>query len=384
MTTKNVRISENTSFILNIVRIFAAWLVLIGHGLFYFGLTIFKNQEIFPALQNIGVVALFILAGFLSAYSIERKKDDPTYSFPIYLIEKLCRIWSGLIPALVFILAIDRLSLFLNPEKYHYLPNYNFRTFIGNVFFLQNYLSIPKGTMIEGLTRFNLAPFGSGRPLWTLSVEWWIYIAVGFLFLIVIPAIRRKSFSFSKVVLFLILSWQPIEFLVGRETNAKVNLTFFFIIGFLIFLIYRPLAENRDNRYENKSLFKTYLALGFFIVMIIVGLLVKNAYSLLFIIFFGVFFLSLILFAESRTWRLPKMLSAAASFLAGYTYSLYLVHYSIIDFIAFNLPELTKSQKFWLSFIISHFIAIVMYYLFERHGRTLSTYFIHQYRKLRA
>ncbi len=376
---KHEIISDATSFTLNIIRIFSSWLVLIGHGFFYFGLTIFKNQEIFPALQNIGVVSLFILAGFLSGYSIERKKDNPQYSFFIYLIEKICRIWSGLLPALLFITLLDRLALFINPERYHYIRNFNIETFLGNIFFLQNFFSYPESTFLSSLTKYNIAPFGSGRPLWTLSVEWWIYMAVGYLFFIVIPSIRKKSFSFKNLLLLVLISWQPIEFLVGRETGTKVNLTFFFIVGYFIFLIYRPLSKFKKTNYKI-----IFLSPSLFLITIIVGLLIKNAYNLLFVISLSFLFLSLILFGESSQWRYVGKLTGIASFFAGYTYSLYLIHYSIIDFFAFNITNLTNLQKFLFSFFLSHFVAIIMYFLFERHGKALSIYFINLYRNSRT
>lgn len=378
------KLTENNSFLLNIIRIIAAWMVLVGHCFFAYQKTIFKNQKYFPALQNIGVVALFMLAGFLSAYSIGKKKDNSQYNFIIYLIEKICRLWSGLLPALIFIAAIDGMTISTDPEKYLYFENYNFRTFIGNIFFLQNYLSVPNGTILEELTRFNFASFGSGRPLWTLSVEWWIYIAVGFLFFVLIPSIRQKSLDFFKIILLIVVSWQSIEFLIGRETVAKANLTFFFLIGFLICLIYHSLSENQNKTYQNPFFVKMILVVTSFAMIVIVGFLVKNAYNLLFVLIFGVFFLSIVLLGETRTWAITRKMSGVTSFLASYTYSLYLVHYSVINFVAFNMSTLTKVQQFWLSFIISHFVAIVMYYLFERHSRKLSTFFIHQYRKLRA
>lgn len=59
---------------LNLIRITAAWFVLLGHGLSLCSLTVFRNDAVFPYMQNIGVVLLFFISGFLNTHSNERKK----------------------------------------------------------------------------------------------------------------------------------------------------------------------------------------------------------------------------------------------------------------------------------------------------------------------
>ena len=61
--------TERTSLRINIIRIIAAWCVMIGHGFVFFQISIFRSQQYFCYLQNIGVVLLLLLAGFLLLYS---------------------------------------------------------------------------------------------------------------------------------------------------------------------------------------------------------------------------------------------------------------------------------------------------------------------------
>lgn len=58
------QLSSMNSFYLNILRIVAAWSVLLGHGFSIYHITLLKNQDYFFYIQNSGVVIFFCCPDF--------------------------------------------------------------------------------------------------------------------------------------------------------------------------------------------------------------------------------------------------------------------------------------------------------------------------------
>ncbi len=61
---------------LDLFRILAAFFVVIGHSLGFYQLTVFQDDRYFCYWKEIGVVMLFLLSGFLLAYSTETKYNS--------------------------------------------------------------------------------------------------------------------------------------------------------------------------------------------------------------------------------------------------------------------------------------------------------------------
>lgn len=127
------------------------------------------------AIGHAWVMVFFVLSGFLISRSVinalERGKWDPRD----YLLQRLTRLWIVLIPALGLGAFLDILGahLFGTKSLYHGLPGYaylfNFDasrrlglgTFLGNATFLQ-------GIKVQTL--------GTNGPLWSLPYEFWYYL----------------------------------------------------------------------------------------------------------------------------------------------------------------------------------------------------------------
>lgn len=186
---KKTQINTATSFFLNAFRVIAAYAVLLGHGFSFFQITILRDQQYFPYIQNIGVVFLFMLSGFLIAYSLESRKGTERGNFKYWMIERFGRFYSAYLPALVFTCLVDLALLLKMPEAYRYHSAYNLKTLVGNVFLLQD---IP-------YSKINITSFGSARQLWTLAVEWWLYIPTGYLILNYISRLKDFNVKISSV-----------------------------------------------------------------------------------------------------------------------------------------------------------------------------------------
>lgn len=161
------KLPSESSSLLDFVRGGAAQLVVVGHGISFTGVAPYLKQPNFPWVRNIAVLVFFILSGFLITYSLlgKAKKDD--YQYFNYLVDRSARIYATFLPALVFVLFIDFLSIRLSESGYRYWSAFDVKTFVGNLFLLQDFPGLP------------ITSFGSARPFWTLAIEWWIYLLSG-------------------------------------------------------------------------------------------------------------------------------------------------------------------------------------------------------------
>lgn len=100
------RRDNDASFALDLLRVFAAELVCIFHAIAFFKVDWLRNPHL-PPMQNFGVCVFFVLSGFLIAYTLMKKSEDPDYGFPDYLIDRVARIYSGWVPALIFVAVVD-------------------------------------------------------------------------------------------------------------------------------------------------------------------------------------------------------------------------------------------------------------------------------------
>jgi peptidoglycan/LPS O-acetylase OafA/YrhL len=71
--------------------------------------------------------------------------------------------------------------------------------------------------------------------------------------------------------------------------------------------------------------------------------------------------------------RVAPGLERAVGFVAGYSYSLYLVHHTLVEFLAIHYPDRQNSPAmFWGAIAAANLLAVVFWYLFERHHRQLA------------
>jgi peptidoglycan/LPS O-acetylase OafA/YrhL len=156
-------LTKYQSALLDLLRGVAAQLVVLGHVYSVSGF----NQTIL--VQDLGVVVFFVLSGFLITFSAMAKTN---YTFVDFFIDRAARLFTPYIPALIFIwLAGMMLGLGGRYDAY---------TFFMNTLMLQD---------IPAHTRFlpEIDRVGTGRPLWSVAMEWWIYMAFGLLFFRRIP-----------------------------------------------------------------------------------------------------------------------------------------------------------------------------------------------------
>jgi peptidoglycan/LPS O-acetylase OafA/YrhL len=127
----------------------------------------------------------FVLSGYLVGGSVLRAMDENRWSWKDYLLRRGARLYTVLFPALILTFVLDKICTY--SSHYHEtlqavgrlsaIRSHGLSAFIGNLTFLQ-------GVFVQ--------PYGSNGALWSLSYEFWYYIAFPCL---AIMLLRRSSIT---------------------------------------------------------------------------------------------------------------------------------------------------------------------------------------------
>ncbi|MDF3074028.1 MAG: hypothetical protein K0S54_1695 [Alphaproteobacteria bacterium] len=315
------------SLYLDLVRFLAAFTVLLSH-LAYSRFT--DGNYVFLRHWNIGsdvVVLFFVLSGLVIAYTAETK--DKTLG--AFAFNRLTRVWSVAIPAVVLTVALDRLGAQLNPQAY---TGWWFAAHdAGSMLFFGLTFS----------TEWGLLPFrlGSNGPYWSLSYEvaYYALFAAAFYLrggwraaalVVMVPlfGIRplllmpcwllglfvwhklRDGFEVSPARAWFLTLAPPAIYVAALSIGAPKLL-----LG-LTKLVVEPRYLNGLLNFSNEFLWNNLL-----------GLLAAAH-------FLGV----AVLYRRASTTDRPRIASFIR-WLAGGSFSLYLLHYPVLQFAEAVLPE---------------------------------------------
>lgn len=341
-------LSPASSVALNLTRVMAAQAVLIGHLWSVLGLLPSLQPPNMAYVQNVAVTVFFLLSGLLIAYTVEQRSQNPNYRFRNYAVDRFARIYSGLIPALVFIAVIDGFQIKFG--SYEHLAGYSLSDFVGNIFMLQDFPYLGK--------KLGVTSFGSGRILWTLAIEWWLYMAYGWILL-------KKHHDGVYWAGLLILAWVPAVNLVAGRGNGLTAMWLFGVAAF-VFL--------KSGIF--KSIFWTHgLALSVILGMLaIIRLhLIKEAYDVLFVLLAASSLLILIQSLDNYPRTISRPLAGSIDFIARYSFTLYLIHLTIVEFIN-NFFHIGGWLQFVATFLVANFIAVILASVTEMKHRSLARF----------
>ena len=357
-----MKLSKNESLGLDLIRAIASQIVVIGHGISFFGIFKMLHAPNFPWMQNIAVVVFFILSGFVITYSALIKTKNGSYSFFDFFADRASRIFSAYLVALVFVLVIDLLSMSINDAAYAYSNAFNISTFASNLFMLQDY---PLHNFI-GVSIFNATSFGSARVFWTISIEWWIYMFFGVLFFCLY---KNEKISINKSILF-VISYIVVSWYLYDSRGG--NLSIFWTCGMICFLMYKKYKDNVTGLFANVLVLLSSLS-----TCISIQYSVVNAYNLMFAMALS---LSIVSFINCTNYLSMHKIGRAIEFTAGYSFTLYLVHYSIMDFMARHIPLKNGYAAFVCAFLISNAVAFCISRFSERSFRVMIKAFLYRMR----
>ena len=183
-------VGQSLSLALNQVRWLAALLVVVSHIRPLMFVEYGKSDvhhagwALFYALTGLGresVVVFFVVSGFLvGGLAMDRYRATGRFSLTDYMVARVSRIHTVLVPALVLGLVLDLLGNRLWADGGLYgqataaygitsipdqvMQQADLPTFLINLFMLHGFV----GTTL-----------GSNGPLWSLAYEWWYYILMG-------------------------------------------------------------------------------------------------------------------------------------------------------------------------------------------------------------
>ncbi|WP_010678054.1 acyltransferase family protein [Bacillus timonensis] len=293
---KNLNLVRNNckaSSVLDFIRFLSALTVFLFH--FYVPL---------PGYQ--AVMVFFVLSGYFISSSILKSISENRWSWSDYLLKRITRLFIVLIPALLltYIWAKIQLGLFgedMSPLDLRVSDYLTWELLIGNLFFLQ-------GIITEG-------PFGLNGPLWSLTYEFWYYIL--FPCIILIFHSRKKSTKFFYLIISITIS-----IFIGKEIMSY----------FLVWLLGAAIPLIKGIKIDNKAL--QIVILVIVSILAVFSLNYKAGSNFLFDLGVGLSFSVLTYFIisflnespSSSKFNIPK-------YLAGFSYTLYLTHYPLANFI---------------------------------------------------
>jgi peptidoglycan/LPS O-acetylase OafA/YrhL len=311
-TDTHVTVDENLSVVLDLFRWFSALIVVIGHSraVFFVPWDQVERQNLLATgfyfisgWGDYGVLMFFAISGFLIGGGALEKTRAGDFSFKQYFINRWTRIYIVLVPALLLVWALDAAGLQWLNGLGIYTQEYPIgalpidtpaaigpANFIYNLLMLQNVLG---------------PPFGTAQPLWSLNWEWWSYMLAPFL---VAPLIRMSGYRAIALCAFLALA----------SALAGLGYVLLWHLGILLALF--------RLRYRMGLLWLGGVVCLLVPVATRATLLPSNLASQIVFVLGFVLLLSQLRYGALPGWMPNKLL-------AGFSYSLYVLHTTILVFL---------------------------------------------------
>jgi peptidoglycan/LPS O-acetylase OafA/YrhL len=306
--------SNDTSAILDLTRWTAAQAVCVGHSLSFFGIVDALRPPNSPSMQSLAVIVFFVLSGFLIAHALQRRPRQIGHGFGEYMIDRTARIYIAFVPCLLIIALIDLclIGAGLHPNAAYVTP----QAFLGSLLMMQNYPGA-FGASLE------IPSFGSAGQLWSLAVEFHIYVFAGACFF----ALRPTKWWAACVAVAIVSSVVPLNYLNPAVIGTPgASLSWLWILGFAIYYIARGTQLHTAVGIGAAYAGAIALVVAWYRSSPPGAEYEPRAYFIL-----AVAFLLLIL-ASQRTTLLARSsrLTRCLRVLADYSFSLYLLHYTIL------------------------------------------------------
>lgn len=344
------------------VRGASAQLVVLGHG------AVLAFPELFAIrardgtyaarpdqfhVQSFGVLVFLVLSGFLIAGSVRRRRSaDPDYGLRAFMIDRWARIFTPLLPALVLVVVVDR-WLFAGGARSPFIVLHDDRwTVLGNVLMLQDNAVMRDLARITGLPVF-VRSVGSAAPWWTVALEWWIYVAFG---IIALVFATRPSTLRCLVAL-------PLLIFAGGSLLGALHLGNGLLLAWLIGFAYAWWPDVVGSWSRPVHLAITVLASAW--VWWTYAVMARQIYSPIACALTGIAVMSAYHVID---WgRLLGPVRRLVTFASDSSYSLYLIHFSIMVWLLKLLDGRVTGVRLYLLLVLACNVAgVVWWWAFER------------------
>ena len=343
-------IGQNGTAFLDLLRASAANLVLFGHTADIFQI------ETHLSAGSIGVGVFFLLSGFLIMQSCLARLQRPGPHFASYMIDRFARIFTPYVPVLFLVAAIGTIT-----DLGHWGQS-GISTgpvaLIGNLLLMQDYPIFQVLRRLVGDAAPYVRPYNTAEPFWTISIEFWIYVVFGLGFFGLVMRERTPR------VVGVLLGGIALPVVIWNAAAGGGNgLALVWLVGAAGAYVWTD-AWHRNTR---------KLQLGIVVLLIGGACLFSRGIKI------GWNFQDLgLIICEMLTLIgglsviegmqvLSLTIRTACTFLASYSYSLYLAHNTVLIVMRQTLPSLPATTAIPLALLTAHAVAIVLYLLFERH-----------------
>jgi peptidoglycan/LPS O-acetylase OafA/YrhL len=348
---KTAVLSTNGTTLLDLLRALAANLVLYSHATEIFGI-----ESRVPA-GLIGVSVFFILSGFLILQSsLARIQRNGPYFVP-YMIDRFARIFTAYVPVLILVAVVNAVVDLgrWGQEGISTGPI----AFIGNLLLLQNYPVFQAVHRLFGDWVY-ICTYNSAEPFWTIPIEFWIYVVFGLAFF---GLIVRERIS---VWLSIVLGIVAIPVVIWNAAAGGGNgLSLVWLVGAAIAYIW----AGAWHRSQHKLQIGVVVVLAASICLFGRGLKIGWNFQDIGLVLCEALMIVGALSVMDGIRLLPRSIRVACTFLASYSYSLYLVHNTVLIVMLHSLSSVLGWATLPLALVLSHLIAFALYVLFERHYR---------------
>jgi peptidoglycan/LPS O-acetylase OafA/YrhL len=310
------------------------------------------------------VIVFFVMSGYLVGGSVLRSVRANRWSWGSYLLARLTRLYVVLLPALLLGGILDwtgmhmpgTVAVYSGQSGMHALAvdvytTLTLPTLAGNSLFLQT-IALP------GLHGLTVPAFGSNGPLWSLSNEFWYYMAFPLLVLLVA---KRGSLRIRLACGLGLMLW-------GWFVGSSIALLG---IPWLMGVLIADLPPVPSSRSWVRS-----LAMLAAFVVFAAGLILSKQHegALVFDLILGVAVTFLIwMTLHCATAPLPSAYVRTAQRAARSSYTLYLVHLPLVVFLKASL-HIERAVPGWHIFMVAGAVLLgalmyaqLVYQLFERN-----------------
>jgi peptidoglycan/LPS O-acetylase OafA/YrhL len=309
------------------------------------------------------VIVFFVLSGYLVGGSVLNAFKRGTWSWRTYMFTRLTRLFIVLVPALILGAMWDWIGMQLAWSQQLYYGRSSLHQLTTNVHetlkphvLLEN-LAFLQSISLPGIRRGAVPSFGSNGPLWSLSNEFWYYVA----FPVLVTLLWKK------------------QGLASRAACAGVLVAWAWFVGSSIAWLWIPwlmgvaVVYLPTTSYQSPWAQRAILTAG--ILMFVGGLVFTKLYpGLLTEISLGVVVAFLVwVLLRSKSGSLPQLYTTVAQRAAHSSYTLYLVHVPLLIFLiaAFHLSRVEPRMHLVLPRLVVLLVILVyaqaVYVLFERN-----------------
>ena len=341
-------------------------------------------------LGGVAVLLFFALSGLLICYSALNKLGNPAYGFRNFFVDRFSRIYSGLLPAML-IGAIIAAAI--------YGTNYSYFVYLSSMQSPPSLLTF--GMTLGMLERFpvtffdsllspfglsfplpNVTPFGFNGILWTLAVEWWIYMVFGWFVMGALTLIRGAKRNNVHKVLFVFVAAALSLMLAGLLQEFSSVIIVWFVSALMMLAISSETVKSRLScSLAAKVLAALFvLALASAIFSAYIAFAWTSQYYDVFMglqlsafVVVGISFLNRKEIGDSSVWLSNKRVVNWTTIGAGFSFTLFLTHYPIIIFLnGLNLP-IDRLWMFLPILLITNLTALSIAHFTEKRHKALAS-----------